>query len=84
VNNAPELQLSGVSIERGEDTHGHYQVALSYLKAMWDVFTQVLGVKARHNPFTPGQTILIDLGNGRSQTTGTSVSGLYQELLNHV
>lgn len=72
---APELELSGVRMEQSQNTQEHYQVALSYLKAMWSVFTESLGVKPRLDPFTPGQTILINMGEGRWLSTGTSVSG---------
>jgi hypothetical protein len=81
--NTPELTVSGVCIERGEDTMGHYQVALSCLKAMWQVFTQLLGVTARFDPFYPDQTILISLGDGRWQSSGTSVGAPMQEVFDH-
>jgi hypothetical protein len=69
-----ELQLSGAAFERGEDTMGHYQVALSYLKAMWKVYTEVLGVTPRLDPFTPGQKIVLIMGDLRWRNTGSSVS----------
>lgn len=52
---------------------GHYEVALSCLKATWKVFTHFLGVTARHDIFSPDQAILISLGDGRWQSSGTSV-----------
>jgi hypothetical protein len=72
----PELQLSGIRKEWSKSTRDHYQVALSHLKATWQVYTEQLRVHARHSPFTVGQSIFMTVGDGRHLTIDKSVSAV--------